>query len=285
MSISTAAPARSEAAAASSRPAVRRGPRPGSGRGRRILLGALPPVAIIVLWQLAKSIGLLAYDSVPSPLDVASALGGLLVSAVFWDAVTHTLIAVLAGWAIGSAVGLVLGGALGVWRGVRRWSMTSVQVLRAIPAISFVSLAVIVFSQTLQMEIVIAAWVAVWPVAISTMQGIIGVSPLHREVAHSLRLSTASRVLKIDLPSAAPTVLVALRLSLAGALALAIVAEMIGNPAGIGYQLVQQQLALRPDAMFAYVIVTGFIGLGLNALVQAVAPFVPGAVARRGAVT
>jgi len=248
-----------------------------------MLLGALPPVALIVVWQVAKSTGVLPYDSVPSPLEVGAALGGLLVSPIFWDAVTHTLVAVLCGWAIGSAVGLLLGVGLGVSRGVRRWSMTSVQVLRAIPAIAFVSLAVIVFSQTLQMEIVIAAWVAVWPVAVSTMQGIIGVSPMHRELARSLRLGPTARVMKIDLPSAAPTVLVALRLSLGGALALAIVAEMIGNPAGIGYQLIQMQLGLRPDAMFGYVIVIGFIGLALNALIQAAAPFVPGAVRRSGA--
>ncbi|MCS5719266.1 ABC transporter permease [Herbiconiux sp. CPCC 205763] len=283
MSAPTVTAARGDASAPATRSVITRERPARSGRARRLLLGALPPVALVVLWQIAKSTGLLAYDSVPSPIDVAAALGELLVSAVFWDAVTHTLLAVFAGWAIGSAVGLVLGVALGVWRGVRVWSMTSVQVLRAIPAIAFVSLAVIVFSQTLQMEIVIAAWVAVWPVAISTMQGILGVSPLHREVAHSLRLSTAARVVKIDLPSAAPSVLVALRLSLGGALALAIVAEMIGNPAGIGYQLVQQQLGLRPDAMFAYVIVTGFIGLGLNALIQAAAPFVPGAIRRSGA--
>lgn len=283
MTTSTASaitPVLSEAGA----PAVRSRPRRRirETRGTRMLLGILPPVSLFFLWQLAKSSGLLPYESLPSPIQVAIALGGLLADPVFWDAVLHTLGAVLGGWTIGSAAGLVLGVALGVWREARVWSMTSVQVLRAIPAIAFVSLAVIVFSQTLQMEIVIAAWVAVWPVAISTMQGILDVSPLHREVARSLRLSTVARVVKIDLPTAAPTVVVALRLSLGAALALAIVAEMIGNPQGIGYQLVQQQLQLRPDSMFAYVIVTGFIGLGLNALVQTAGRFAPGARTRGG---
>ena len=243
----------------------------------RILLGAVPPIVLVLLWQAAKSAGLLPYSTVPAPVDVLRATGELAASGELLLDVGHTLVVTLTGWAIGSAAGLVLGVALGSSSLTWRWSLASVQVLRAVPAIAFVSITVIVLSQSMRMEIFITAWVAVWPVAISVMDGIRDVSPLHRDLAASLRLGLLQRLAKIELPSAAPTVFVALRLALGSSLALALVAEMVGNPAGIGYALVLQQLGLRPDAMFAYVITTGLLGLLLNALIQAVARFVPGA--------
>jgi ABC-type nitrate/sulfonate/bicarbonate transport system permease component len=51
---------------------------------------------------------------------------------------------------------------------------------------------------------------------------------------------------------------------------LAVLAEMVGNPAGLGYAVVAQQQALRPDLMFACVAVIGLLGLALNALLAGV---------------
>jgi NitT/TauT family transport system permease protein len=180
----------------------------------------------------------------------------------------HTLTACLAGWVIGSAIGAVAGAALGLSRGVWSYSMASVDVLRAIPAISFIPIAVIVFEQTIQMEIAIAAWVSIWPVAVSTMTGVADVSAAHRDLAASLRLSWQARVAKLALPTALPKMLVALRLALSGALVLAIVAEIVGNPHGVGYALVNAQQQAQPAEMFAYVLLTGVAGVVLNALLS-----------------
>ena len=48
---------------------------------------------------------------------------------------------------------------------------------------------------------------------------------------------------------------------------LAVVAEMVGNPEGLGYGIVREQQALRPDLMFANIIVIGVLGLALNSTV------------------
>ncbi len=52
---------------------------------------------------------------------------------------------------------------------------------------------------------------------------------------------------------------------------LAVVAEMVGNPEGLGYGIVREQQALRPDLMFAYIVTVGFIGIVLNAGMLALA--------------
>jgi NitT/TauT family transport system permease protein len=189
----------------------------------------------------------------------------------------HTLLACVGGWALGSVLGLLLGLLVGLSRAAWTYGMASLEVLRAVPAIAFVPVAVIVLAQTLEMEIVIAAWVSIWPVAIGTIDGVRAVSPTHRELARSLRLSRGQTIRKFSVPTAMPTVLVALRLGLSAALVLAIVAEIVGDPAGMGYALVQQQQSLRPDAMFAYILVIGLLGLALNyVLTWTLGRFAPG---------
>jgi sulfonate transport system permease protein len=243
----------------------------------RRLSGILLPVVIIAVWQIVKSAGALPYQDLPAPSAIWSATMNLISSGELAHNVGHTLVACLGGWLLGSAVGFVIGMALGLSQRAWTWSMASIDVLRALPAISFVPIAVIIFAQSLRMEIVIAAWISIWPVVISTIDGVRGVSEIHQDLARSLRLSLLRRVLKFALPTATPKIIVALRLSLSGALVLAIVAEIVGTPNGIGYALVTEQQALRPAEMFSYILVTGLLGLILNYLLTWLLALVPGA--------
>jgi ABC-type nitrate/sulfonate/bicarbonate transport system permease component len=68
-----------------------------------------------------------------------------------------------------------------------------------------------------------------------------------------------------------PPIVVGARISLGLALVLAVVAEMVGNPEGLGYGIVREQQALRPDLMFAYIVTVGLIGIILNAGMLALA--------------
>ncbi|MGH3277191.1 MAG: ABC transporter permease [Streptosporangiaceae bacterium] len=246
---------------------ARPGRRPGLG-SLNWLAGLVIPAALIAAWQVAKSAGALPYANVPSPLQIWDAAVSLTRNGQLQGNFGHTIAVCLIGWAVGSAIGAAAGVTLGLSHRVWSYSMASVDVLRSIPAISFIPVAVIIFLQTTTMEISIAAWVSIWPVAVSTMTGVAGVSAEHRELAASLRMNWRARVAKLALPTALPKILVALRLALSGALALAIVAEIVGNPHGIGYALVNAQQQAQPAEMFAYVLLTGVAGLVLNGLLS-----------------
>jgi ABC-type nitrate/sulfonate/bicarbonate transport system permease component len=86
-----------------------------------------------------------------------------------------------------------------------------------------------------------------------------------------LRLSRTETIRKIILPAARPLMIVGLRLALSFSLVLAIVAEVAGNPSGLGNAIVSAQQALHPDEMFAYVLAIGALGVALNAAFNAIA--------------
>lgn len=240
------------------------------GRGRSWRRVNLEGIALLlglaVLWQVAKDTGVITSTFLPAPTQIVRAGGDLVSAGTLTTDVWHTLYVTLAGWAAAGALGVSIGVMLGLGEGLWRYSMASIEFLRALPGIAFVPVAVLLLGFSVKTELVIVVYVSIWPVLVNTIHGVRSVSPVHDDLAKMLRMGRASRVRRIVLPASMPFVLVGLQFSLALALALALVAEMIGNPAGIGHGLIMAQNTLQPAEMFAYVVAVGLLGLALNAI-------------------
>lgn len=226
--------------------------------------GATLLVALAGLWQLAVNTGAVSFDYLPAPTRVALAALDAIASGDLVRATVHTVVVALTAWLLAAVVGIALGVVLGVWRPARHLLLASVDVLRTLPVIAFVPVSALLFGLSMRTEIAVASWSATWPIVVNTLGGIQAVHPALDDVAATLRLGRARRALTIGLPAAAPLVLVGLRLGLGLALIVAVATEMIANPAGLGYEIVQMQQALRPEAMFAYVLAVGVLGAVLN---------------------
>lgn len=229
------------------------------------VLGLATMANLVVVWELAVRGGLADYEFLSAPSGVIRAYVTLLSSGELVDHTIHTLRSTLVGWAIATPVGIALGAWLGLSHTAWRYSMASIEVLRAIPPISLVPVAILVFGFSLRMELTLIVYVAAWTVLINTIDGVRSVRPELLDVARMLRMSRAARVRKVVLPAATPSIVVGLRLALSLSLVLAVVAEMIGNPRGLGNALISAQLALQPEQMFAYVVTVGLVGISLNA--------------------
>lgn len=240
--------------------------------------GLLTIAALLVVWEALIRGGAVQYDYLPAPSAIFSGLILLSSSGQLWVDIGHTLQAVIFGWGIAGVIGVALGVAMGISAAFRRYSLATVEVLRPMPGIAFVPVALLLFGFSLETELVVIVLPAVWPVLINTMGGVANVHSRLFEVGATFRLGRAAIVRKLLIPAALPSIIVGLRLSLTLALVLAIVAEMVGNPTGLGYAVVRDQQALRPAMMFADVIVIGILGIALNqALIRITGLLFPGA--------
>jgi sulfonate transport system permease protein len=221
-------------------------------------------------WEAAIRAGVLDYQYLPAPSAIIRGAGELAASGELADATLQTLASVFLGWASAVAAGVSLGLLLGAAPAARRWSLATIEVLRPMPAIAFVPVALLLFGFSIETELMVIILPCLWPVLVNTMGGMAGVHARLADVGRTLQLSRAAMLCKVILPAAMPAILVGMRLSLALAVVLAVLAEMVGNPAGLGYAVVAQQQALRPDLMFACVTVIGLLGLALNALLAGV---------------
>lgn len=248
-------------------------------RSRFNIAGTLVLLMIVVVWELSSLTDLIRLQYLPAPRDIVAALVELIGSGEMGAAFVHTLAVVLQASAIAVVIGVVAGLALGRSR-IVQWTLGStIDVLRSLPIIAFVPVVLLIFGLTRESEVFVAAYGAVWPMLVNVAGGMRHIDPRLGDVARTFGLSPIASVWKITLPAVLPYFLVGARLSAGIALVLVVVAEMIGNPAGLGYGLVKWQFALRPEAMWAYLVVVGLFGLVLNwVLIQGsrLAPASPG---------
>jgi ABC-type nitrate/sulfonate/bicarbonate transport system permease component len=236
---------------------------------------------VFAFWEISLRAGLAQYQNLPAPSAVAMGLAEIAGNGQLLADTLHTLLSVVVGWLAAVAAGVVLGLLLGGSATLRRYSLASIEMLRPMPGIAFAPVALLLFGFSLQMELMVIVLPALWPVLIGTMGAVMGVHARLFEVGRTFRLSRGEILRKIMLPAALPGVLVGARLSMTLALVLAVVAEMVGNPAGLGYAVVREQQAMRPELVFAYVVAIGVLGMILNgALTGAVNRLFPAASGR-----
>lgn len=230
--------------------------------------GLLTAAGLIAVWEAAVRLSSLKLDSLPPPSAIVLAGIESVRSGQMWTDLTHTLTATLAGWVAACAVGIAAGVLLIQFEGLRRYSQATIELLRPLPPVAFVPVAVLAFGFSFATEFSVMLLPCLWPVLINTIGGLGQTPPRLLEVARCCRFSRWATLRKLTLPHAFPTILVGLRLSLGMALVLAVVTEMIGNPEGMGYALIREQQALRSDTMFAYLFVIGMTGVVLNAALR-----------------
>ena len=212
-----------------------------AGRGS----DALAPPTLAVL-AFAKAVASLGEGSVAqaSLFTLGSAGLGLLIGAVF---------------------GILLGIMLGLSRRAASVSFLSIEVLRPVPSVALIPLAMLVFGFGYRMEISVVAFATFWPLLILTQAAVRQVEPCLLEVAMALGLSPWARTRQIVLPAILPRLFVALRLGTAIALVVAVTVEFAANPNGMGYALMIAQQTLSPDLMLAWLFWIGVVGYGINA--------------------
>jgi NitT/TauT family transport system permease protein len=230
------------------------------------LPGLLVIAAVIAGWQLTVGLGIVDLEYLPSPVDIAGGLRDVAESGDLFTALGHTVLAVLEALAIAIAAGAALGLAIGLVDRFWEWSMATVDALRSVPGTALVPATIVIFGLTSRAEIASAVFAAIWPVAVNTAGAVRQVHPRLRDSAATLRLGRVDTIRKVVIPAAAPVILVGVRIGATITLVVVIVTEMIGNPEGVGFELVSAQQGLQTDQMWAWVVIISVLGAALNGL-------------------
>jgi ABC-type nitrate/sulfonate/bicarbonate transport system permease component len=226
--------------------------------------GWVLPIALLALAEAAMRINGSDSDVLARPSEVAGALWGLKDGTLV-AASLQTLAAALGGLALGGGGGLLAGLWFGLSSRAERWSLLSVELLRPIPSVALIPIAMLVFGFGYRMEMTVVAFTCFWPMMLLTQAALRQGEPRLFEVARVLGLVAHDRIVKIVLPAAAPRVFVAFRLGVGIALVVAVTVEIAANPQGLGFGLMSAQQNLRPDLMFALLLWVGALGWALSA--------------------
>lgn len=235
------------------------------------LLGRLAVgVTILVIWWIAAELELMPRAILPTPLSVLFAFIGLLGSGAFWLAVAQTLSAALSGLGLALLVGVPLGLVLGLVPPAERSTRFLLDLGRSFPVIALLPVLILVLGVTFRMEVTVVFLGVLWPILLQTIYGSRRLDPVVRDTTRSYRINLGLRFAKVLLPAAAPFTMTGVRVAASIAILLAIAVEILGRTPGMGLSLGNAQLDERPDISIAYLFAAGFLGLGLNSLLQLV---------------
>lgn len=230
----------------------------------RIAKGAAAPAALLLALELyARGPGK-SSDTLAAPTAAVHAFWRALGDGSLLQATGFTLGSAAVGLALGFGGGVLLGVWLGLSRRAGRWAFLTVEVLRPIPSVALIPLAMLVFGFGVRMESSVVAFATFWPMLVLAQAAARQVDPRLLEVADALGLSPAARLAKIVLPSMVPRLFVALRLGVAIALVVAITVEIAANPHGMGYAIMLAQQSLEPALMLAWLFWIAVVGYAVN---------------------
>jgi ABC-type nitrate/sulfonate/bicarbonate transport system permease component len=224
--------------------------------------------AVVLGWKLVADWRWVNPMFLPSPGSAFVTLLGWTASGELWDPLGRTVWRMFAGWIAASACGVLAGAAIASSRLARDVFEPLAEFLRPLPASAVLPPAILLLGLTDRMIVSVIAFGAVWPILLGAIHGFKALDPRLVEVARMLRLPTWQRVLKFQLPNAAPEIFAGMRVSLALALILTVVAEMISSQPGIGHLILVAARAFRPADIFAGIFVLGALGFVTNSAMQ-----------------
>ena len=234
----------------------------------KTLKGFLLPAILLIVWEVSMRVWNVQSDSLAAPSQIAVAFWTAIMDGTIAKRTAETLRAAMTGLAIGGGSALVLSIILGLVPPVAKLLQFSIEVLRPVPAVALIPVAILTLGFGYAMEVSLVAFATFWPVLIYGHAAIVNIEPQLLDVSRVLRLTPISRVTKIVLPAALPRYFVAFRLAMAVSLIVAVTVEIAANPLGIGYELMTASQSLRPDLMFAMVLWIGLVGWSLNSVLM-----------------
>jgi sulfonate transport system permease protein len=228
----------------------------------------ISPLAIIVLWQLASSTGVLPEDKLTSPWTVLQSGIELAQTGELGEAFVVSLRRVAIGFALGTVIGLVLGAVSGLSKWGQALVDPPVQMLRTLPFLGLIPLFILWFGIGEEPKIALVTLGVAFPLYLNVHSGIRNTEPQLIEATTALGFTRTERLWHVVLPSAIPQTLVGIRQSLGIAWLSLIVGEQVNADAGLGYLINNAREFLRTDVIVVGLVVYAILGLVTDALVR-----------------
>lgn len=234
--------------------------------GRGVVLGRVARhlalfLSIIAVWEAASAFGLVDQLILPRPSAIVVALYNMLfVQANAWYHMGVTLWEALAGFVIGSAVGIALAVAAGLSQTFRRYISPYVIVLQVIPRIALAPIIIAWLGFGTSPKIAIGALICFFPPFINTLTGLLNVDEDAHEMFRSLGAKKSQIFFSLMLPSAMPIIMAGLKAAISLALIGAIVGEFISAGEGMGVLMQRYSFALNMAASFAVLVMLTVVG-------------------------
>jgi ABC-type nitrate/sulfonate/bicarbonate transport system permease component len=239
------------------------------------LLRYLPVLGVLVIWQMLSSSGIIPGNRLPSPVTILHgftelAMEGLPPGYTLTGHCIASLKRVLSGVAIALVTALPLGMMMGYWARARDLLSPFVEMIRPVPPLAWVPLAILWFGIGDKASSFIIFLGAFFPILLNAITGVVSVNKSFIESSIILGAKRGALFTKVLMPGAMPSIITGIRIALGIGWMTLVAAEFTGVKSGygLGYMIMTARDIQRPDQIIAGMAVIGVIGYTMDLVIR-----------------
>ncbi len=241
-----------------------------------VTLSLLLLVIFIASWQLISMV----LKNLPGPMPVAKTAYFFLSDPFYDNGPNDKGIGILAlysigrlsvGFIAGSFVAIVLGVILGLNQTLYKAVNPYIQVLRAISPIAWMPLLLYSVQNSNATALLVVFMASVWPTLANTAFGVSNIKRDYISVSNILQIHPVSKVFRVILPGAGPTIVAGLRISMGSAWVAIVPAEALLGSLGLGYFVWNEWNNLSLTSVIFAILIIGLVGVLIDQLFNALA--------------
>jgi len=228
-----------------------------------LCIGAAGLIVGIAAWHFvtANKINLFVnFGNVPPPLPVLEAFLQHVQDPTFYHHIGVSIRRVGIGFLLASIAGIVLGTLMGRMRIARALVSPYIEILRPIPAVAWIPLAILMWPSDESSIIFITFLGALFPIVVNTMHGVDHTPEVLVRAADSLGASPFQVFRHVIFPAALPSIVAGLAIGMGVSWFSLLAGEIISGQYGIGYFTWNAySLIIYPDIVVGMLVI-GFLG-------------------------
>lgn len=231
-----------------------------------------------LFWLLTVDVlGLPRFRNLPHVMDVLRewvspnpVYGLSIYTPVYYQHIAFSLGRVFAAFGLATLLGVPLGLALGSSRRVYDYVFPLFELLRPIPPLAWVPLAILMFKGTETPIIFLTFLASFYATALNTMLGVRSIDPSLIRAAKCLGARPSTMFWRVVLPGTLPAIFGGLQISLGVAWFSLVAAEMVSGEYGLGYIINTGYSMATYPTIFIGIITLGIVGFATSLIVRAV---------------
>lgn len=238
---------------------------------RAMLIGAASLLLFLLAWHLLTThrvVFFVRFTNVPSPAAVYESLTRAMHDTKFLMHVILSCRRILFGFVLAAIIAVPLGLVMGRFKLVREVLFPVTEILRPIPAIAWVPMAIMLWPTNEQSIVFITFLGAFFPILVNSLHGMSLVDPVLVRASQCLGAREAAIFREVYFPASMPHIFTGLTVGMGVAWVSLIAAEMISGQFGIGYFTWEAYSLVQYSDIALGMICIGILGLGSSALIR-----------------
>lgn len=237
---------------------------------RQRWIGAASIVGGLLIWQLVGMFVVSNSLFLATPIEAIQRLVELAQDGTLWTDLAVSGIEFGVGYGVAAVSGIIIGMVLASYRSMNSIFGPWVYAFYATPIVALAPLLILWFGLGMTSKIVVVFSVAVFPVIISTQDGVNSTDRDLLEMTRALRATKFQTFAKVYLPSALPQIMTGLRLGIGKGLIGIVVADLFGATAGLGFLILNGADTFDMPQLFGGLFILALIGVILTSAFTAI---------------